>query len=212
MTDLLQNAGPFVWPIVFASIVGLAVFLERLVAFARLPTDDGSFVEHVLQIHRGPDPEQAVRICQSRGGPVAHVLASLLTNQQLPREEREQAVLVVGNRQLRRLERGLRTIAVVARLAPLMGLLGTVVGLVEAFRTVSQEMGAAADPSVLANGIWQALLTTVAGLLVAIPAIVSHEWLQSRVDEMALRMQEAVAHIVTVLHLDPPGELGGDRG
>ena len=80
----------------------------------------------------------------------------------------------------------------------MLGLLGTVVGLVEAFRAVSTMQGPP-DPSVLASGIWQALLTTVAGLLVAIPAIISHEWLQSRIDELAIRMQEAVTEVLTAL-------------
>jgi biopolymer transport protein ExbB len=196
--DLIFKAGPFVWPIVAASVIGLARFLERAYTFVRYRSGHGELVGDVVELIRTGRSAEAADVCKQTGGPVANVLGSLVRALDLPKDERDQIVIVAGNREIRDMEHGLRSIAVIARIAPLLGLLGTVVGLVEAFRAVSTMQGPP-DPSVLASGIWQALLTTVAGLLVAIPAIISHEWLQSRIDEMALRMQEAVTAVLAAV-------------
>lgn len=193
--DLILKAGPFLWPIVIASVIGFAIFLERTQAFLRYRSEQGELVEAVIELARERRIDDAAERCRRTGGPIANVLGTLVRALDRPKDEREQIVLVSGNREIRQMERGLRGIAVIARIAPLLGLLGTVVGLVEAFLAVSTMQGPP-DPSILASGIWQALLTTVAGLIVAIPAILSYEWLQSRVDEMALQMQEAVTEVL----------------
>ncbi|TPV93299.1 MAG: MotA/TolQ/ExbB proton channel family protein [Myxococcales bacterium FL481] len=197
MYEWLQSAGPFVWPIVLASVVGVGVFLERLSVLVRLGRKDDEVLAHVLQLCRDGKSDEARHTSQAQRSPVGVVLATTLAALDLPPAERDPMIRAAGNRELRSLERGLRVIAVIARLAPLMGLLGTVVGLVDAFRAVAASEGPA-DPTLLAGGIWQALLTTVAGLLVAIPAVVSHEWLLSRSDAMAGRMQTAVAELLAV--------------
>lgn len=196
--DLILRAGPFLWPIIIASVIGFAIFLERTQAFLRYRSERGELVGEIVDLARKGRLDEAAALCRSTGGPIANVLGTLVRALDRPKDEREQIVLVSGNREIRQMERGLRGIAVIARIAPLLGLLGTVVGLVEAFIAVSTMQGPP-DPSVLASGIWQALLTTVAGLLVAIPAILSHEWLQSRVDEMALQMQEAVTEVLAAV-------------
>ena len=201
--DLLLKAGPFVWPIVIASVVGFARFMERTYRFSRFRSRQGELVGEVAELARKGQLSDAADVCSRAGGPVAHVLRSLVRALNQPQYEREQIVAASGNREIRQMERGLRTLAVIARIAPLLGLLGTVVGLVEAFRAVSTMEGPP-DPSVLASGIWQALLTTVAGLIVAIPAIMSHEWLQSRVDEVALQMQEAVTEVLASVGMPEP--------
>jgi biopolymer transport protein ExbB len=196
--DLFLKAGPFVWPIVIASIIGFARFLERAHTFFRYRSADGELVGEVIGLVSTGRTTEAADLCKRTVGPVAKVVGSVVRALGRPGDEREQIVTVAGNREIRDMEHGLRSIAVIARIAPLLGLLGTVVGLVEAFRAVSTMQGPP-DPSVLASGIWQALLTTVAGLLVAIPAIISHEWLQSRIDELAIRMQEAVTEVLAAL-------------
>ncbi len=208
--DLILKAGPFLWPIVIASVVGLAIFLERAQAFLRYRSGHGELVENIVELAREGRLADADDACKRTGGPVAAVLGTLVRTLDRPKDEREQIVTVSGNREIRRMERGLRGIAVIARIAPLLGLLGTVVGLVEAFLAVSTMQGPP-DPSVLASGIWQALLTTVAGLLVAIPAILSHEWLQSRVDDVAFQMQEAVTEVQAVVGASPNPSASHDR-
>jgi biopolymer transport protein ExbB len=196
VTALLDNAGPFVWPILLASVIGLAVFFERWVTFLRMKGSDGQLLTQVVKLEISGRRKEALEACRRERNPVAGVLATTLREMDRPHSEREQIIRATGNHQLQQMERGIRVISVVVRLAPLMGLLGTVVGLVEAFHAVSSVKGPP-DPSLLAGGIWQALLTTVAGLLVAIPAIISHEWLLGRVDAMAIRMQVAVAQLLS---------------
>jgi len=193
--DYILKAGPFLWPIVLCSVVGLALFLERARAILRFRSYPGELIERVAALARSGRLDEAERTCKADASPVGNVLGVLVRTLHRPKDEREQIVTVSGNREIRRLERGLRGIAVIARIAPLLGLLGTVVGLVEAFLAVSTMRGPP-DPSVLASGIWQALLTTVAGLIVAIPAILSYEWLQSRVDELSFSMEEAVTEVL----------------
>jgi len=201
--EYIQKAGPFIWPIVLCSIVGFALFLERTRALLRVRMAHKELIAAVVPVLSSGNLEGAARLCQQHEGPAAKVVELLLRTLHRPFEEREQIVRVAGELELRRLERGLRGIAVIARIAPLLGLLGTVVGLVEAFLAVSTMQGPP-DPSVLASGIWQALLTTVAGLLVAIPAIVSHEWLRSRVDALAFGMQEAVTEVLAAAPVPTP--------
>lgn len=203
--DLILKAGPFLWPIVIASVIGFGIFLDRTFAFLRYRTEHDELVGDVVNLARKGRLDDAANACRDTGGPVANVLGTLVRALDRPKDEREQIVTVSGNKEIREMERGLRGIAVIARIAPLLGLLGTVVGLVEAFLAVST-MAGPPDPSVLASGIWQALLTTVAGLLVAIPAILSHEWLQSRVDEVAFQMQEAVTEVLAAVGATAKGD------
>ena len=207
MLHLILQAGPFLWPIVLCSVVGFAIFLERARVLLRLRRTLPKLSGEIVQLARGGRMQEAAALCERHDGPVTNVVGALIASLDLDPAKRDQVVTVAGNRELRQLERGLRGVAVIARIAPLLGLLGTVVGLVEAFIGVSTMQGPP-DPSVLASGIWQALLTTVAGLLVAIPAIVSHEWLQSRVDEIGLRMQEVVTEVLAAA--DRPSEDDGD--
>ncbi|HXV62898.1 MAG TPA: MotA/TolQ/ExbB proton channel family protein [Vicinamibacteria bacterium] len=194
--NFILQAGPLLWPIVLCSVIGFAIFLDRAYALYRFGSGQRKLVPQVVLLVAQGKVEDASSLCRENRGPIMNVLGTSLRSRDLSSEEREQILTVSGNRELHDLERGLRGIAVIARIAPLLGLLGTVVGLVEAFLAVSTMQGPP-DPSVLASGIWQALLTTVAGLVVAIPAIVSHEWLQSRIDALALAMEEALAEVAS---------------
>jgi biopolymer transport protein ExbB len=195
--DFVLKAGPLLWPIALCSVVGFAIFIERTYVFFRYGRSQRDFISRVVAFVGSGNLDEASALCRLNRGPVANVIETCLRSWDIPREEREQIVAASGNRELHRLERGLRGLGVIGRIAPLLGLLGTVVGLVEAFIAVSTMQGPP-DPSVLAGGIWQALLTTVAGLIVAIPAILSHEWLLGLLDEVALTMEEAVAEVVGV--------------
>jgi biopolymer transport protein ExbB len=192
--NFVEQAGYFIWPIVGCSVIGLAIFVERCVFLLRWRSKQSDVFRQVLDFVQKDDIAKARALAEGEPGPVANVIGSFLRSLHLPREDREQLVALQGERELHRMEWGLRGLAVIARISPLLGLLGTVVGLVEAFIAVSQMEGPP-DPSVLSSGIWQALLTTVAGLIVAIPAILSHEWLQGRVDRFAFVIQEAVSEV-----------------
>jgi biopolymer transport protein ExbB len=196
--DFLTKAGPLIWPIILCSVIGLGIFLDRTYVLLRIGSGQAELVSRLVALARGGDVDKVIALTRETRGPITNVLGTLLDNLGLPENKRDQIVELSGNRELRRAQSGLRGLAVIARVAPLLGLLGTVVGLVEAFIAVSTMQGPP-NPAVLANGIWQALLTTVAGLIVAIPAILSHEWLQSRVNQLAFAMQESVTEMLAAV-------------
>lgn len=190
--DLLEKAGLLLWPILALSVLGAALTAHRIVFFWRARRRDEISLERVLPLIDKGRLEEAQEECRRLHGPVARVLESLLSAWSLPEAQRKALVTVAAERQLRIAEWGVRPLAVIARVCPLIGLLGTVIGLVEAFIAFSSG-GGEPNPAMLASGIWKALLTTVAGLIVAIPAIFAHEWCSARVDQQLFALKEAVA-------------------
>ena len=196
MLELLQKGGLFMWPIVLCSVVAVAIAVERWLVFRKLPNSHTKLVAELIDMLRGGHASKAEAHSKKQPGPVAAVLSELLGARDLSSDEREQIVGVAGSRELRRLETRLRGLSAIARVAPLLGLLGTVAGLVAAFMAVG-ERGGQVDAGVLASGIWQALLTTIAGLVVAIPAMLAGDWFESRVDEVEFTIREAATQLMT---------------
>jgi len=192
--ELFQKAGVLIWPIVALSVIGVALTVHRLVFFWFADRHNRAVVDRVVPLVERDRIADAAQVCASGRGPVARVLAGLFDAWSLAEDQKKALVTVAAERQLREVEWGLRFLAIIARVAPLLGLLGTVVGLVEAFIAFSSE-GGQPSPTLLADGIWKALLTTVAGLTVAIPAIFAHEWCAARADAQAFSMKEAVARV-----------------
>ncbi len=190
--ELLLKAGPLLWPIAILSVVGVAVTGHRVTSLWLAEFRNRAVVATIVPLLERGQVQQAAKKCHSAKGPVAMVLKALFEAWLLPESKRKALVTVAAERELREVERGLRTLAVIARVAPLIGLLGTVIGLVEAFIAFSSGRGQP-DPALLADGIWKALLTTVAGLIVAIPAIFAHEWCAREADAQLLSMKDAVA-------------------
>lgn len=196
--ELLAKAGVLLWPIVVCSVLGLALGIERVLFFARSRRQDAEAHDRVRQLLLAGRKDDAALFCQRHPGPVAGLLSRLFTVRELPEEEQKALLSVAAEEQMRRAEWGLRPLAVIGRIAPLLGLLGTVVGLVEAFIAFSAKAGQP-DPHLLAGGIWQALLTTVAGLAVAIPAILVHEWCEGQADRTAFSLRAALTEVTALV-------------
>ena len=185
------------YPLLLGSIATVAYGIERVYHYARAAKGKEAPERIHALIERG-EAEQALSIAEATPGPVAAVLAEGLRHRGAEMALMEEAISLAGGRELKRLNRNLHVLDLIGRMAPLMGLLGTVLGMMEAFRQVAASKGAV-DPSLLAGGIWEALITTVAGLLVAIPAMVLHHFFEDRVKEFAYLMKhygtEAVKHL-----------------
>jgi biopolymer transport protein ExbB len=192
--ELLAKAGVLIWPIVLCSVVGLALTAQRFFFFRVATRRNRIILKRVLPLVRDDRIEDAAANCEEAKGPLAGVLLTLLGAWTLPREQKENLLTITAEREMRTVEWGLRPLAVIARISPLLGLLGTVLGLVEAFIAFSSG-GGQPNPAMLADGIWQALLTTVAGLAVAIPAILAHEWCESKADEQAFLIKQALIEV-----------------
>jgi biopolymer transport protein ExbB len=194
VVSLLTRAGILIWPIILCSIIGLGLTINRLLFFRAARAQNRAVLRAVMPLMRGGEHAEAEELCRAARGPVAATLAVLLEAWDLPADHRQALVAEAMERQLRVVEQGMRPMAVIARISPLLGLLGTVLGLVQSFIAFSNNQGPP-DPAQLAGGIWQALLTTVAGLVVAIPAIMVVEWCEDQADAQLMSMRQTVVEI-----------------
>ncbi len=208
--EMFVAAGPTVWPIVIASFIMTLVVFERFFSLRRGRILPGPFVKCFLsQLSEGSlDRDEAMELCAEDGSPISQVFAAGLRKWGKPAVEVEQAILDEGERTANVLRRYLRVLNGVATVSPLLGLLGTVWGMIEAFNAISSS-AAMGRPELLAGGISGALLSTAAGLLVAIPAYIFHLYFVGRVDALVMEIDSAGQQVV---HLISSEALADRRG
>ena len=197
MWYFFDAGGPMMYPLLLCSILTVAYAIERSFHFFRA----GKSPDAPKTIHDLIEKEQldqALRLAETSPGPVSAVLAKGLMHAGEKKEFIEEEITLEGTTEIKRLSKHLHLIELISRIAPLMGLLGTVLGMVNAFQQVAQA-NSSVDPSMLAGGIWQALITTAAGLGVAIPSMIVHHLLEEKVQSFAFLMKfygtEAVKHL-----------------
>ena len=194
VTGFLARGGPALWAIAALSVVTLALILWKLWRLARAGAWSRRRAETLVRAW-----EAGTALSPRPGGGVrarfaAEVMALVTENRLIGQSLREEIARRAG-RHLDGLRAGLRTLDLIVTIAPLIGLLGTVLGMIEAFQAL-QETGARADPAVLAGGIWEALLTTAAGMAVAIPAAVALSWFDSVADRVQSDLEDIATRIV----------------
>jgi biopolymer transport protein ExbB len=197
MLEFFMKGGALMYPLLLCSVLTVAYGLERGYQYLRAGRR-GEAVDRVRSLAAGGEFEEALALAEVSPGPVAAVLAEALRNRWRDAAALEESVSLKGSIELRRLNRNLHVLELTGRMAPLLGLLGTVLGMVEAFRRVASVQGSV-DPSLLAGGIWEALITTVAGLGVAIPALVMHHFFEDRMASFAFRMKRHGSEMVNLL-------------
>jgi biopolymer transport protein ExbB len=180
LITLLERGGILMYPLLLLSIVALWIFLERLYHLRRADSRAASLFDEVNTLLLRGDRDRALHLAREHPGPVAAVFAALLQQPSGEKADLEELAAMQGRKELQRLTRRLPLLYLIAGVAPLIGLLGTVLGLVKAFQKVAMAQGVV-NPSLLADGIWEALLTTVAGLMIAIPAALFHHYLDQQV-------------------------------
>lgn len=198
MLELMQKGGPAMWAMFVVSVVGLAVFLERLVYLHRAQIRVGEFLRGLANLVRGDRYEEARKQCLSTPGPVARVALSAVLARECPRSELRDIVQEAGQLEVPRLERHLPLLAGLAYTAPLLGLLGTVLGLLEAFYLVSTQGGYATVADV-SGAAYQSLISAAAGLAVAIPALIGVGYLSGRVKDLLHDMERAGIEMVNLI-------------
>jgi biopolymer transport protein ExbB len=195
---LLSRGGWVMGVLLVFSLVGLTIFLAKLQQFARLRIWSHAWLREVLDLVRTGDTAAALDRTRRSTGPVAKVLAIALeerAREDLSPEALREEVQRAGEEELAHLESSLRGLEVIGSLAPLLGLLGTVLGMIRAFMRL-EEAGARVDPGILSGGIWEALLTTAVGIAIAIPAMAALAWLESQVDRVRNRLGDAVTRVL----------------
>jgi biopolymer transport protein ExbB len=198
MIEYIQKGGLLMWPILACSIVAIAVFAERLFYFHRATIHVGEFLKGLSNIIQRRNFAEALHESAGTPGPVARVIHAAIIRHEAPRSELREIVQEAGQLEVPKLERYLAVLATLAFLAPLLGLLGTVTGMIEAFGTISSH-GGYATVTELSSGIYKSLLTTAAGLVVATPTFVAYSYLSSRVNTMLHEMERAGIEIVHLL-------------
>jgi len=199
--DLFQRGGPLVYPILFCSIIALAVVMDRIYHLRRAKVDTEKFMERVSNALRRNRVVETIDMCEATPGPIAHILKAGLLKHDRPRQEVRDAIEDAGLFEVPRLQKYLNVLGTVAHVTPLLGLLGTVTGMVSAFQVIEEKAAhfGPVNPGDLAAGIWEALLTTVFGLCVAIPSLVAYNWLMSWVNRFVLDMELSARELVNVL-------------
>ena len=197
MWSIIQAAGWPIWPLIFASIIALALILERLWSLRESLVAPAGMVDRVLLEFKqnGATPELLARTAQR--GPLGRVLAAGLANAKSPRPVMKEAIEEVGHLVAHDLERFLTTLGTIAAMAPLLGLFGTVVGMIEIF---GSQTATGSNPIQLAHGISVALYNTAFGLIVAIPSMIFYRHFRSTVDSLTLEMEQQAIKLVELAH------------
>jgi biopolymer transport protein ExbB len=195
---LLDTGGPVVALLLMMSVVALTVVLVKLFQFQRARLWQRKPAQRALALWQQGKVEGALNTADASANPTAQALARAIRGQrrQLPEVAVREEVLRYGSDALFQLRRGLRPLEVIGSLAPLLGLLGTVLGMISAFQQL-EAAGNKVNPAILSGGIWEALLTTAVGLCVAIPVVALLNWLERRVDHLAHEMDNLVTQVFT---------------
>ncbi|HTL56392.1 MAG TPA: MotA/TolQ/ExbB proton channel family protein [Candidatus Limnocylindrales bacterium] len=198
LPELLLHGGLVLYLILLTSAVAVVVFIERFLHCHRAQINSTEFLNGVRTVLKRNNVVEALSICDATPGPVARLVKTAILNRDHGRERVRESLEEAGLAEVPRLEEKLNLLATIAQLAPLLGLLGTVLGFIQTFYAMQQK-GFNAHVGDLSSGIWQALICAAAGLAVAIPAHAGYNYLVSRVNSIVLDMERAATEIVNIV-------------
>ncbi|NLE64566.1 MAG: MotA/TolQ/ExbB proton channel family protein [Elusimicrobia bacterium] len=200
--QLFLKGGPIMWPILLCSIFACAIVIEKAIFFFLIDKEDVRLLKEKVfaSVHRR-DIKAAVAACEASKAPLARILKAGLLKHNKGREDIKEAMEEASQFEVPVLEKRLPALGTIGNIAPLLGLLGTVTGMTASFHTIQVRAAAMnpVTPGDIAGGIWEALLTTVAGLVVAIPTFVAYNYFISRVNKTTLQMEKGAADLVHLL-------------
>ena len=196
--ELLSKGGAVMWLLLLASAVALVVFIERFLHCHRAQINSTEFLNGVRTVLKRNNVVEALSICDATPGPVARLVKTAIVNREHGRERVREALEEAGQAEVPRLEEKLNLLATIVQLAPLLGLLGTVLGFIKTFKLMDTN-GLSAHVSDLSLGVWQALVCAAAGLAVAIPTHAGYNYLVSRINSIVLDMERAASEIVNIV-------------
>lgn len=196
--EVIRAGGPLMWPILACSVVALAIAIERFFSLRRASIDTREFMDTMRTVLRQNRIQEAIEICDETEGPVARIMKAGILKHNRSKEDIREAIEDAGHLEVPRLERYMSALATCANIAPLLGLLGTVTGMIRCFAMIQDKQGQV-NPSDLAEGISNALVTTAAGLTIAIPTLVVYNYFVTRVENMVLEMEISSSELVELL-------------
>lgn len=201
MWDLVQRGGPMMYLIILSSILAFGVVIERMYHLNRARIDANRFMNDIVVILKRNKIIEGIEMCNATAGPIAHIIKAGILKHDRSKAEIKEAVEEAAQLEIPRLEKHLPILATIAHVAPLLGLLGTVSGMIKSFQVIQAKALSMApvNPGDLAGGIWEALLATLAGLSVAIPTYVAYNYLVSQVDSLVYDMEKSATDLVNLL-------------
>ncbi len=199
MFEIVKAGGPIMVPIILASIVAAAIFLERLWTLQQGRVLPAELTEKVWKWVEQRQIQDKHIVALQQNSPLGKILAAGLANRHRERSIIKEAIEDTGRHVVHELERFIGTLGTIASISPLMGLLGTVVGMIRTFNAIQTE--GIGDPAALGGGIAEALITTAAGLTVAIPALLGYKYLRGRVDRLVVQMEKESIKLVQAMEV-----------
>ena len=197
LVEFFNKGGKFMWGLLFLSVVGVAVIIERAITLAKARADVRKLMERVVSALKKGRLDEALDVCAQTRGPIPQILHAGLRQAKKGTVAVEKAIETAGIIEMSFLERGLIILATVANVAPLLGFLGTVSGMIAAFEAIAQAEQVSAK--LVASGISEALITTMSGLTIAIPVQIAHNLFVQRIDRFVVEMEDSAAELVDTL-------------
>ncbi|MDD4899925.1 MAG: MotA/TolQ/ExbB proton channel family protein [Candidatus Omnitrophica bacterium] len=199
--QVILAGGPVMWPIILCSIFAAAIILEKFWYLQKIKIDTQEFLNTILDKMKRHQVKEALEACEKKAHPISRILKAGILKYDRPRPQIIEAIEDASLYEIPGIEKNLNALATIAHVTPLLGLLGTVTGMVRAFQMIQARNASLhpVSPADLAGGIWEALLTTVAGLCVAIPVFVAYNYLVSRINRFILEMEKASTELVNFL-------------
>ena len=188
MLAFLSKGGLLVIPILFCSVLVLAIFFERMIRYAANRRRGKEIEVKIADLMTKGFEEDALALSRQSNSPMGRILEKAIQARDLDKDTLESVIVNATENEVRGLSAYLQALATIGNIAPLLGLLGTIIGMIKAFMVI-QDMGGKVNAAVLAGGIWEAMLTTALGLAVALPTMVAHSFLLSKVDKYEARLQ-----------------------
>jgi len=199
MLDFIVKGGLVLWVIMALSVVGIAIIVERVLYFRSIRTDEEKLFQRVKASVEKGHFEEALSICDNNESPLSALIKVGIEYRAYPESAQKEILKDAAAQEVPRLERNVSTLGTIAHIAPLLGLLGTVTGTMKAFGVLGR-FGAVADPSILAMGISEALITTVGGIVVAVPAVIFYNLLVTKVNLILLKMENQVTALIMMIN------------
>jgi biopolymer transport protein ExbB len=206
MFELVKAGGWVMWPIILCSVAALAIIGERFWSLQKKYVSPPNLLAQVQQLLARNELEPSHLVALRDSSPLGRILAAGLINRDHDREVVKEAVENTGRHVVPELERYLRSLGTIAAISPFLGLFGTVIGMIQMFSGIGQH--GVGDPSIVAAGISTALITTAAGLAVAIPSLMFYRYFRGRVNQLLLDMEQEAVKLVEILHGEREQEAG----
>lgn len=206
LLTMIYKGGWLMIPILLCSLIGIAIAIEKLLFLRNIRINTNHFMLRLRSFIMKDNIDDAIALCSKTPGPIAKVLLKGMSKSGRTKKEIQEIIETSGREEIYTMESHLGVLATIAAVAPMLGFLGTVTGMIRAFMMV-QQLGGNVNATVLAGGIWEALLTTAAGLIVGIPAYLMYNYLVSKIGKLVLEMEVSSSEIIDLLYAEEKNEI-----